>query len=319
MTRTVTALFDSFDDAAQAVRKLEEAGVPHSEISLIASKGGKPQTIPHGTTDAAAEGAGAGATIGTLLGGGAGLLAGLGVVAIPGLGPMVAAGWLAATAVGAGAGAATGGVIGALTGAGLNDEDAQVYAEGVRRGGALVSVRVDDSLYPTADAILKQSNAVDPAARAQAYRAAGWTRFDEGPRLAAVGEHAPRAVPPQAGREASSDPLIASDRVEGTTVYDPNGKPIGAVKRVMIEKRSGQVAYVVLAFGGIFGVGEDTHPIPWETLRYDTELGGYRTDVTEEQVRGAPTLYGEEGEDRLQRDRERALHDYYGARYYWGL
>lgn len=315
MTRTVTALFDSFDDAAQAVRKLEEAGVPHSEISLIASKGGKPQTIPHGTTEAAAEGAGAGATIGTLVGGGAGLLAGLGVVAIPGLGPMVAAGWLAATAVGAGAGAATGGVIGALTGAGLNDEDAHVYAEGMRRGGALVSARVDDSLHATADAILRRSNAVDTVARARAYREEGWTRFDEGgPSREAAG-----AVPAQAERRASPEPLIASDRVEGTTVYDPNGKPIGAVKRMMIEKASGQVAYVVLAFGGIFGIGEDTHVIPWETLRYDVELGGYRTDITEEQVRGAPLPYGEEGEGRFHRDRERALHDYYGARYYWGV
>ncbi|MFC4172004.1 MULTISPECIES: PRC-barrel domain-containing protein [Microvirga] len=107
--------------------------------------------------------------------------------------------------------------------------------------------------------------------------------------------------------------------MEGTSVYDPNGKHIGAVKRMMIEKVSGQVAYVVLAFGGILGVGEDTHPIPWETLRYDTDLGGYRTDVTEEQVRGAPALFGEEGESRLYRDRERALHDYYGARYYWGI
>lgn len=73
-----------------------------------------------------------------------------------------------------------------------------------------------------------------------------------------------------------------------------------------------------MAFGGIMGIGEDTHVIPWETLHYDMELGGYRTGITEEQVRGAPVPYDEE-ESRFSRDRERALHDYYGARYYWGV
>jgi hypothetical protein len=309
MTRTVTALFDSYDDAVRAVRSLEAAGIPHSDISILANKGGEPQTVAFGTTEAAAEGAGAGAAVGTALGGGAGLLAGLGLVAIPGLGPLVAAGWLAAMAVGASAGAATGGVIGALTGAGLNDEDAQVYAEGVRRGGTLVSARVEDSQYPAASAILNRHNAVDPAARVKVYRAAGWTRFDSAAEPSAPAEAAPPAPRP--------DQLIASDRVAGTTVYDPNGKPIGSVRRVMIEKRSGQVAYVVMAFGGIAGIGEDRQTIPWQTLHYDTELQGYRTSVTEEQVRGAPALFGADGEETLARERERALHDHYGARYYW--
>ena len=79
------------------------------------------------------------------MGGTAGLPAGLGLLAIPGLGPVVAAGWLAATAVGAAAGAATGGIVGALTEAGVSEEEAHSYAEGVRRGGTLVSARVADS------------------------------------------------------------------------------------------------------------------------------------------------------------------------------
>ena len=80
-----------------------------------------------------------GASLGTVLGGGAGLLAGLGMLAIPGLGPVVAAGWLASTLVGAGVGAAAGGVVGALTDAGVSHEDAHAYAEGINRGGTLVT------------------------------------------------------------------------------------------------------------------------------------------------------------------------------------
>jgi hypothetical protein len=122
------------------VRSLEAAGVPHSDISIVANNsdnwfnsGNKVDRDGDGVDDRA-EGAGKGAGIGAGLGGAAGLLAGLGLLAIPGLGPVVA-GWLAATAVGAAAGAATGGLVGALTQAGVSKEEAPLYAEGVRRGG----------------------------------------------------------------------------------------------------------------------------------------------------------------------------------------
>ena len=75
-------------------------------------------------------------------------------------------------------------------------------------------------------------------------------------------------------------PLIESDRVEGTTVYDPNGNNIGSIKRLMIEKVSGRVAYAVLSFGGFLGIGDEEHAIPWSKLVYDPNLGGYRTDIT---------------------------------------
>ena len=90
--------------------------------------------------------------------------------------------------------------------------------------------------------------------------------------------------------EMTGKPLIESDRVEGTTVYDPSGNNIGSIKRLMIEKISGKVAYAVMSFGGFMGMGADEHTIPWNKLTYDTSLGGYRTDVTEEQLRGAPSL-----------------------------
>jgi hypothetical protein len=113
-------------------------------------------------------------------------------------------------------------------------------------------------------------------------------------------------------------PLIESDRVEGTTVYDAGGNSIGSIKRLMIEKMSGQVAYAVMSFGGFLGLGEQEHTIPWKKLDYDTSLGGYRTDITEEQLRGAPGFYRERDYDWADRRRERELHDYWRAPYYWG-
>ncbi|MFC6773129.1 hypothetical protein ACFQFE_03705 [Methylobacterium gregans] len=110
-----------------------------------------------------------------MLGGGAGLLAGLGLLAIPGVGPVVAAGWLVATVTGAGVGAAAGGLIGGLTGAGLSQHEAETYAEGVRRGGTLVTARVDDGLADRALAILDKHGSIDLDERAQGWRAEGWT------------------------------------------------------------------------------------------------------------------------------------------------
>lgn len=115
-------------------------------------------------------------------------------------------------------------------------------------------------------------------------------------------------------------PLIESDRVEGTTVYDLRGNDLGSIKRLMIEKMSGKVAYAVMSFGGFLGMGEEEHTIPWNKLTYDTSLGGYRTDISEDELRGAPTFYREGDEYNWNdRDRERELHDYWRAPYYWGI
>ncbi|MGO4831548.1 hypothetical protein AB4144_04505, partial [Rhizobiaceae sp. 2RAB30] len=107
---------------------------------------------------------------------------GLGLMAIPGVGPVVAAGWLASTAIGAAAGAAvggvTGGILGALTDSGVPERDAHVYAEGVRRGGTLVTARVEDELAHQAQRIMDQHQSIDLAARRRDYEAEGWTGFD---------------------------------------------------------------------------------------------------------------------------------------------
>ncbi len=178
--RTVTGLFDDYGDAREAVSDLEAAGVPSDDISIVANNIGDRYSTDGSN---AAEGAGTGAGLGAAGGGVVGLLTGLGLMAIPGVGPVVAAGWLASTAAGAAAGAiaggAAGGLIGALTESGVDEEDAHVYAEGVRRGGTLVTARVEDSVAPRAEAILKQRKIVDPAARRSIYAQEGWSRFDE--------------------------------------------------------------------------------------------------------------------------------------------
>ena len=110
--------------------------------------------------------------------------------------------------------------------------------------------------------------------------------------------------------QMTGKPLIESDRVEGTAVYDPKGNNIGSIKRLMIEKVSGRVAYAVLSFGGFLGIGVHHHTVPWEKLSYDRERGGYRTDITEAQVRDAPAFYGDD-EVWPDRKRQNELRDYW--------
>jgi len=177
MSHTIIKLYDNYSDASAAASELEHIGVSSNDISLIANDA----EGVHSRTRAG-EDAGIGAGAGAAAGGVGGLLAGLGVLAIPGLGPVVAAGWLAATAAGVVAGAviggAAGGIVGALQKEGISEEDANLYSEGVRRGGTLVSARVGNSHTAEAEAIMNRYRAIDPATRRAAYRKSGWERFD---------------------------------------------------------------------------------------------------------------------------------------------
>ena len=189
MTKVISRLYKSYDQAQQAVRDLEAAGVTNSDISIVAnnsddwySNGGNGGTAKRvdrdrDGVDDRAEGAGTGAGIGAAIGGAAGLLTGLGLLAIPGVGPVVAAGWLVATAAGAAAGGLTGGIVGALTQAGVSDEDAHVYAEGVRRGGTLVTARVPDVTASQLEMVLDRS-ALRTADLRSSYSKGGWKTFD---------------------------------------------------------------------------------------------------------------------------------------------
>jgi len=189
MTVTISRLYNSYPDAQAAINRLESAGVKHGDISVLASNAdgwysdGKPakaSTFPDRDLDRKddrAESAGTGAGVGAAVGGTAGVLAGLGLMAIPGVGPIVAAGWLVSTLAGTAAGGATGGVIGALTQAGVGKDEADIYAESLRRGGAVVSARVADADAARLQSVL-DSSAVRVTDRAAMYRKSGWTTFD---------------------------------------------------------------------------------------------------------------------------------------------
>lgn len=193
MVRTVTRLYDNRNDALEAAHELERMGIHSDDVSIIASNkdswyerdgrkdDGRKDKDADGRDDRG-EGLAKGAATGGVLGAGAGLLAGLGLIAIPGIGPAVAAGWLVTTLAGAAtgvvAGGVVGGLVGALTDAGVPEEEAHVYSEGVRRGGTLLTVRVKEIRAADIEAALDRYRPSDVGTRGQEYRSGGWTRFD---------------------------------------------------------------------------------------------------------------------------------------------
>ena len=122
----------------------------------------------------------------------------------------------------------------------------------------------------------------------------------------------------QAKIRVGVNPLIASDRVQGTAVRRPGGEKIGKIERVMIDKVSGKVAYAVMSFGGLLGVGERYYTLPWQKLDYDEAKHAYVLDITKAQLQSAPVL-NSEGESAPDRSAERALHEHYDTDPYWRL
>lgn len=177
--KTVTGLYDTYRQAEDAVADLKDAGFAGDDISLVS----RDEAFDPATESAAAEGVGVGSGLGLVAGGGAGLLTGLGMIAIPGLGPVVAAGWLVSMLTGAAAGSvlggAAGGLIGALHHSDVPEEEAHVYAESLRRGGTLVSVRAEEERVLEAQNILNRHGPVDLFERRRTYTESGWQRFDE--------------------------------------------------------------------------------------------------------------------------------------------
>jgi uncharacterized membrane protein len=179
----VVALYDNLEDAKDAVEELHARGFLRDNISLIANdvggkyarRLGKERDLDEkSAVDTTAEGAGLGAITGGL----AGLLLGLSALAVPGIGPVLAAGPLVAGLVGAGIGAATGGLLGALVEAGVPEEEAHYYAEGIRRGGTLVAVNTTQDNTNEAVDILDSYDPVDIERRAGVWRDTEWTGFD---------------------------------------------------------------------------------------------------------------------------------------------
>jgi hypothetical protein len=178
MTTNLSRLYNSKSEAEQIVAELKNAGIPSSDISIIANNGDEDDMTGDETGKVTT-----GATVGAAVGGGAGLLTGLGVMAIPGVGPIVAAGWMAATLTGliAGAvtGAAAGGIVNALTDNGIDEKDAHVYAESVRRGGSIVLVKTEDEHRMLAENVLNRHSSVSVADRRSKYEEEGWSEFDD--------------------------------------------------------------------------------------------------------------------------------------------
>ncbi len=181
--KTVIGLFDYASDAYAAQGDLIGSGLRRERVSVVTSTanrdyraGANPSGAPSHDHSEAGEGAGLGATAGAIAGGAAGLLASLGLLAIPGIGPILAAGPIIAVLTGAGIGAAAGGLLGGLIGLGIPEHEAEIYAEGVNRGGTLVTVDTDDADADRIAAVLSQHNAVDIDKRASEWETAGWSR-----------------------------------------------------------------------------------------------------------------------------------------------
>lgn len=110
--------------------------------------------------------------------------------------------------------------------------------------------------------------------------------------------------------------LITSEKVTGTEVYGSDGKDVGHIDHLVIDKETGNIVYAVMHFGGFLGMGETPYSIPWEKLRYDKSKGGYLTDITKEQLEGAPPRSDDWVKDRGW---EQRTHEYYGVVPYWHI
>ncbi len=108
--------------------------------------------------------------------------------------------------------------------------------------------------------------------------------------------------------------LVSSHDVSGTSVHSPQMEKIGTIDHLMIDKRSGKVAYAIMNFGGFLGLGENEYVVPWGSLRYDKDVGGFMTEITAEDLEGAPPRREDWHRDRAY---EQNLYDYYRVPYYW--
>jgi len=180
--KTVIGLYDDFNTAQQVVQELVDNGFARDKISLVANNatGEYDKYVQSGEVmDSEDVSAGEGATMGAVEGGLIGLLAGLGAMAIPGIGPVLAAGPLLGALTGAGVGALTGGLLAGLIDLGVPEDDAHFYAEGIRRGGTLLTVHAEDNMLDKAVAIMNRYGAIDIDQRAENWRERGWTGYDE--------------------------------------------------------------------------------------------------------------------------------------------
>lgn len=241
MAKTVVGLYDDISDARAVVQDLVDAGFARGDISLVANASadeyrryfdeeGRYRAEAMDETRAG-EGAGTGAGVGAAVGGLGGLLMGLGLLAIPGVGPALAAGPIVSTLVGAGIGAAAGGLVGALVGSGVPEEEAGYYAEGVRRGGSLVTINVADDRVMEVERIMNRHGPIDIEERVASWREEGFTRYDpnaeayDADRIASERQRwsADRMGEPTGRREGETIPVVEEDVAVGKREVEHGG------------------------------------------------------------------------------------------------
>jgi sporulation protein YlmC with PRC-barrel domain len=111
--------------------------------------------------------------------------------------------------------------------------------------------------------------------------------------------------------------LISADKVEGTAVYNPKGDDLGHISEIMIDKLSGEVAYAVLKYGSVMGIGGKLFAVPWDILKYNTRFGGYVVDIPEERLKNAPSFDANNPPDMADPRWSKQIHDYYGSAATW--
>jgi hypothetical protein len=237
MAKTVVGLMDNIDEAQSVVRDLVASGIDRGDIGFMANQ---KQAVPSSAQlnesegSNAASGALAGAGAGAALGGLAGVLLSVAPLAIPGIGPIIAAGPIAAALTGAGIGAVAGGLIGGLTNLGVPEEEAHYYAEGVRRGGILVTVAAEsDAQADKAATIMRQHGAADIDQRATEWKKQGWKgRFD------AELQQDERTIPVTQEELAVGKREVSQGAVR---VYSRvSEQPVRAVEEVKVGKKKSQ-------------------------------------------------------------------------------
>jgi sporulation protein YlmC with PRC-barrel domain len=124
------------------------------------------------------------------------------------------------------------------------------------------------------------------------------------------------ARPDATGRHDAA-PVITARKLEGTTVFGATGEKVGSIEDIMIDKASGQVAYAVLSFGGLLGIGERHHPLPWTVLKFDPVKSGYVVDFDQAILTDAPSYTSFEDVSWADEGWSRRVHDYYKAKPYW--
>lgn len=228
MATTVVGLYDHLSQAQQTVQDLIDAGFKRDEVSLVANASakeygeyfdddGKHRADVHTDDELTREeGAASGAGIGATIGGLGGLLMGLGLLAVPGVGPALAAGPIVSALVGAGIGAAAGGITGALVNHGVDEEYAGYYAEGVRRGGSMVMLTVNDDRLSDVERLMNNHDPVDIEERVEAWKKTGFDSYSA--------EAEPYTVEEiHAERESMNIPIVQEELVVGKREVDKGG------------------------------------------------------------------------------------------------